>query len=954
MEKKGFFTIDAVIAVMVFVAFLALFRISQFESQPLLVKFQAKEQINDIFKRFDENATILSIVDQNIPTTTQIQRVAAEFRKVLPSSIDFFVSMKSYSTKDLALCRQNKNFVSCLTRESSDTNGIPIPSDKDVIHERMIFVKKRALQTCSLEAGFSGLSWKDGASPAELALKFFEPGALENRKNSYPLFSSEKSKIFFGRSSSVDNNITFTVDINGSSFSCDEDIRVDMNAVIFGERPPIDLMLVMDRSGSMSWSGTASTGGSDALWLDGNYVFHEESGTRVRDVNVFNPLLPGSGTSVDPGTPVDLYGTGNALFVVETSGTDELYAYNISNPASPVLADSISINAPRGVFALGNYVYVTVDDSGTSNDILRIVDATDINNLVLKGSVNLSNAQDVFVVGNTAYVARGIAGLSTVDVSNPNTPLLRGTVATGGTVEGVVVDGGFAFVAMGSAGVASVNVSDINNITLANTFNTPGNSRNLFVQGNELFVADETSTLVFGISNPNSMVADRNFASPYDVDDVFVRSSYAFLATSLGMLTVDIVDGPRINNAKVAAKLLIDYNGWKFPPDQMGEASFSSTATLDKNLTTDKNKVKNAVNNLVASGSTNIEAGIDTATAELYSARANPTALKFQVLLTDGQQTFGDAMAAARRAKDKNIRIYTIGFGEDADASLLQSIATLTDANYHHASDKNALNDIFLFVAKEVGLVAQEQAGAIIKNVTIDAPIPGWAAIKSMGDQDINSSETLVSVGDKNYVRYSVIPKISNVLPWKGFYVMALPCNAGNACDANTIKIPDMNTRFSYKDSNAIDRNSDFNARVDVNFSYRDLTVKVPATNTSGLDVVLDINAVSSGFLSTGATSVNVCKTDNAWNCTINLRDLNVPAFACGEKNPACPKFNSFFDDETFANIFSNPDEIVQMAVEINKNKAIRECPNNNLVKLNCATKGNPQYFVLDLYAWLK
>jgi len=616
MEKKGFFSLDAVFAIIITALFLAVPLLTQFEEQPTLTKVTNLQQANDIIVKLDRNGTILSIVDQNIPVSTQLQNIDSQFRQLLPEKFDLRLEMKSFSTKNTGICRQNQDFQSCLIEDFSSSYGSAIPTDKDIISRKLFFAKKRPIQSCSFGAELAGGNWVTDTRGKNLS---FKSGPLENMSVMPASFLPKKlelPKLSFA-SHEFGGIINFTVDLNGTTFLCDEHIRVDLNSFATGGRAPIDLMLVIDRSGSMSWNGRTNTGSSNHLWLDGNFAFHVNGGRRVRDINVENPLDPNFITTFDPGSPRDIHGFGNTVYVIETSGTDELFSYDISNPLSPSQSDRISINSPDGVFALGDFVYVVVDTSGTSNDILRVVDATDPGNLVLRGSINLSSARDVFVKDNIAYVARRSEGLSTVDVTDPDNLLLLDTHDPGGTLNGVYVEGNLAFVAIFSSGVGVYDVTDPGNIVHRSTFNTPGSATNLFAVGNLVYVADGTSLYILDATDPDNLVHDRNFPTTYDYDDVFVRGNYAYLSSSLGFITVDVIDGPRINNAKVAANTLLDHNGWVLPPDQLGLVSYSSTSTLDEPLTSIVDDVKSEVAELFAGGGTNIESGIRTATTEL-------------------------------------------------------------------------------------------------------------------------------------------------------------------------------------------------------------------------------------------------------------------------------------------------------------------------------------------------
>ena len=120
-------------------------------------------------------------------------------------------------------------------------------------------------------------------------------------------------------------------------------------------------------------------------------------------------------------------------------------------------------------------------------------------------------------------------------------------------------------------------------------------------------------------------------------------------------------------------------------------------ATLDLPLTSVLGDVASEVlrrSGSVWNGNTYIEAGIRLGAQELKSD-GRKHAEKVLIVLTDGQPTEGDAVAAATAAKSKGIRVSTITFGDEADQAHMQAVATAGGGQHAHASDANALEEVF-------------------------------------------------------------------------------------------------------------------------------------------------------------------------------------------------------------------------------------------------------------------
>ncbi len=113
-----------------------------------------------------------------------------------------------------------------------------------------------------------------------------------------------------------------------------------------------------------------------------------------------------------------------------------------------------------------------------------------------------------------------------------------------------------------------------------------------------------------------------------------------------------------------------------------------------------KTVMKDEIDAIITCSSTCIECGLEIGADELASARGRPNATRVIVLLTDGQGNVGDSVAGAVYCRDRNITVYTIGFGNDVDDSELTNIALLTNGEYYFAPDAQTLQEIFMNIGK--------------------------------------------------------------------------------------------------------------------------------------------------------------------------------------------------------------------------------------------------------------
>ena len=155
-----------------------------------------------------------------------------------------------------------------------------------------------------------------------------------------------------------------------------------------------------------------------------------------------------------------------------------------------------------------------------------------------------------------------------------------------------------------------------------------------------------------------------------------------------------------IGDLKAAANGFVDNLS---SPDEAAAISFSNGSSLDQELTTTYQDVKDAIDQYVASGGTDMGAGISTATTELTSGtNATAGASKVMIVLTDGQPSnTSAATAAATAAKNAGIRIFTIALGSGAATTFLEdNIASPGDAFV--APDAADLDTVYSEIAQVV------------------------------------------------------------------------------------------------------------------------------------------------------------------------------------------------------------------------------------------------------------
>ncbi len=167
---------------------------------------------------------------------------------------------------------------------------------------------------------------------------------------------------------------------------------------------------------------------------------------------------------------------------------------------------------------------------------------------------------------------------------------------------------------------------------------------------------------------------------------------YLVIDTSGSML-----DQGKLDNAKNAANKFID--SMDSNTNRVGLAVFADQATI-LSKTSNVANLKNQIQSLQAGGSTAMGDGIKIVTESLQSEGRHDVN-KIILLLTDGMATAGiDPIQATMTAKQNDITIFTVGYGYDADANTLNTIASMTGGKYFQAQSGQDLNSVFNNIAK--------------------------------------------------------------------------------------------------------------------------------------------------------------------------------------------------------------------------------------------------------------
>ncbi|MFH1255851.1 MAG: VWA domain-containing protein [Candidatus Diapherotrites archaeon] len=904
-EKAFAFSLDATIAVIILVSVLAVIGANATEKNLSAESWQ-RQATADTFNVLEKSGFLLEEIDAN-GAALAAQNIQQRALLLLPENLDLNVWIKVYDA-NIGRCRQNQQFSECFsgTPSAAASVGSAQPSGKNIISGKKIFLRKQPPSDCELNyAGF----------------------AKKNEKPWNAITSPEA--IFF------DEDIGARVDFNvfvstEDAIECGMDVTVTLMASVPDNiRNPVDIMLILDRSGSMGWPLTSldTSGTGNAVFVDNNYAYLADGSGGLRIIDVNEPLQPAlAGTYNTSGTAYGVFVQGNYAYVAD--GRAGLRIVDISSKSAPTLVGTYnSSGTAMDVFVSGNLAYLADYDRG-----LIIVNVTNKSSPASVGSYNTGGySYGVFVDNNYAYVADGSAGLRIFDVNTQASPQARGTYNSSGSARGVRVIGDTAYLADYDGGLRIIDVTNKSSLSSIGSYNTSGRTYGVFVENQYAYIADGSAgARKIDISNPSNPQLVKTVDTENSHNGVFIDRNYAFMAA--GSSGLEIIDANtfynRLNYAQVSADSFVDYNAWQFA-DQLGLASYSTTATLNRQLmhASDENRIviKSSIDALVANGSTATGDGINVANNELTSSRSNPYAKKFEVLLSDGGTNYGmSSTTAAQQAAADNIVIYTIGFSSSVDEGEMQNIANITDGNYYFAADANTLQHIYRLIALQI----QESAN----DANVSVPVISGATVVDMGGATIVDGNMLFNAG-------SILPG----RPWTGSYVLNFPCDHIANCGVDALSFPGPGAFFTYTDSNGV-HVIDFNASRTVSFLNRDLTVNAYGARLLGENLVeLDVNVANIGDLNSGETDLNfhLGAIDG-----LPLGKQTV-GFLCGKNDEGCTQTVQLF----------SPVSISQQGViyiTVNDGNAVSECPGNNTDAVNCYSVPATQIIELEYRVWEK
>ncbi|MDF2577402.1 MAG: yhdW 2 [Chlamydiales bacterium] len=261
-----------------------------------------------------------------------------------------------------------------------------------------------------------------------------------------------------------------------------------------------------------NWKGHISLGGAPTAFdVYENYVYVcVPASNWVRIIDVTNPASPTLANTLMLTTPRMLKVTNSKLYV-HSAGDTSLRVYTLGTPSSPVQSSILTdathlaaVTAPNGMYIEGYYLYIT--NSSNKITILNINNSpptyvTEITAVTATPQALAAKDNYLYVLGNTGN------SIEIYNVFSSSTPVLINTLTNsidGSYLSGLTsisIEGQYAYVSSTSSNAISViDIFDPPNACVVKEFVYNSNGitalngvKGIFVSNNFLYTADSTS-----------------------------------------------------------------------------------------------------------------------------------------------------------------------------------------------------------------------------------------------------------------------------------------------------------------------------------------------------------------------------------------------------------------------------------------------------------------------------
>jgi Ca-activated chloride channel family protein len=219
-----------------------------------------------------------------------------------------------------------------------------------------------------------------------------------------------------------------------------------------------------------------------------------------------------------------------------------------------------------------------------------------------------------------------------------------------------------------------------------------------------------------------------SFAKPERTVTVADRQASVMLVTDAsGSMAATDVEPSRLEAVRSAAKNFLN----RVPDDlRVGAMSFAQTPLATTRPTTDRDAVRNLIDDTIANGGTGtgdaLEVAINAVRPKGAKDKDKPAAI---ILLSDGRTTSGKNPAiVAQRAKALRVPIYTVSLGTaegtvpgngapfpvPPDPETMKRVAEVSGGRFYNVTDSARLSEIYTRLGRQIGSHEEQRELSVV------------------------------------------------------------------------------------------------------------------------------------------------------------------------------------------------------------------------------------------------
>ncbi len=286
------------------------------------------------------------------------------------------------------------------------------------------------------------------------------------------------------------------------------------------------------------------------------------------------PELPVEIGHYDSAAHVHAVGISNG-YAYLTGYRRDIQVIDVSTPSDPQREHSLDIGAWR-VHTVSDRAYIV---NAGEPGALMLATIEDSGMLDVQSELPLPNsAYDVAVHGDFAYVAVYGTGIAVVDLSVPQSPVLRG-ICPVGRADRVDIRYPYVYVAGGFSYMWHVvDVSDPDNPFVVESIESPLGALSVLVAGDLLFVGRSHGVDIFSLSDPNSATLIGEYWHEYGpyIEGLAYANDRLYASPMLAAVDVSDPARPRLVGE--------DYEGTSYATDILLDGRYLYTAHASQGL----------------------------------------------------------------------------------------------------------------------------------------------------------------------------------------------------------------------------------------------------------------------------------------------------------------------------------------------------------------------------------